>query len=66
MSGRLAIGVAQEEAQVLLGRVEAASDIGRAVERLVSASLSLSRSRHRKTKQSHGTKLGQRRTHAYV
>ena len=63
---RLAIGAAPKEAQVLLSWIEAASDVGRALERLVPAGLGPGRSRHRETKQGHGAKPDQRRNHASV
>jgi len=63
---RLAIGAAPKEAQVLLGWVEAASDVGCAVKRGVPARLRLSGFRHNKTKHNHDAKLDQEKKHAYA
>ena len=47
---RLAIAAAPVDAHVVLSQIEAASDVGRAIERLIPARLGASRSRHRETK----------------
>jgi len=60
---RLAVIAAPEDAQVLLSWVEAADDVGRALEGLATAGLSLGPTGRHETKQHHGAKLKQGGNH---
>ena len=59
---RLAVVAAPVDAQVVLSQIEAANDVGRALEGLAAAGLGLGRSGRRETKQSHRAKLNQAET----